>query len=54
MSERLVVANKHTTSAVFFVWKSRLGVPVLVLLHSCLWDGAFLLLNSHLGAPPFF
>ena len=34
-------------------WKSRLEVPVLALLHSCLWAGAFFLLNSRLGAPFF-
>ena len=27
---------------------------MLVLLHSCLWAGAFFLLNSRLGAPFFF
>ena len=48
-----------------FFWKSRLGrfascclshawVPVLVLLHPCLWAGVFVLLNSRLGAPLFF
>ena len=37
----------------FAFLKSRLGVPVLVLLLSCLWAGAFFLLNSRLGAPLF-
>ena len=33
----------------FFLF-TRLGVPVLFLLHSCPWAGVFVVLNSRLGS----
>ena len=44
----------HACGALVLVFlNSRLGLPVLVLLHSCLWTGVFSLLNARLRAPPF-